>query len=108
MKFSVNMHARNSSVAIGLIVASIVCSVTAADGSAHSKGVQVGDLPSGDATGMINYTFAFEDTDGVPAGAFTGSLQAVDAAGTNIGDAVSFTSPDNLQILPISVDVTFG
>lgn len=110
MKITINVRLRRTQVAMGLLCAAFAVAITDNTGTAHSKIIKASDFGSlGQADGDdLIVPVVFEDTDGVPAGPFTGSVQTIDQNGANLGDPVPFTSPDNSQFVAVSVDVKVG
>lgn len=118
-KVTLTIQGRMSAVAAGLLVAGFSIGLTGSDGiPVLVDPLSVGSIPPAAADGTFSVDVDLGSV--LPVGSFSGSVQAVDAAGTNIGTAVSFsgsipaagggdggggTTPDNLQPLPVSVTV---
>lgn len=116
MKITVNVSMKKSSVPTGVLVAALFVAITAADGSTHSKSVQAGDFATvgtsaidpTDGVEHLVIPVTFDDSDGVPAGSFSGTAQVTAADNSVIGTPISFSAPDNQQFQPVSVNVTVG
>jgi hypothetical protein len=100
-------------VAASAAVASFAVSTVGSDGVAQSATIALGQLQAQtDGTFVATVDIA----DGVlPVGAFSGSIQALDASATAVGTSVSYSgeipavvpvNPVNLQPIPVSVTVT--
>lgn len=92
-------------VPVGLIATSILFTITDAAGANHAQSVAKGNWTTTE-TGM-EAKATFNDGD-VPVGDFSGTAQALTDEGDNVGDPVSFASPDNPQWTPSSVSVVLG
>lgn len=115
MKVRLLVTLKLSPLAAGLLVASIAVSLTDSAGAAHSAAINPADL-SDDGTGQA--VASVDVPDDVPAGDFSGSAQAVDASGANVGDAATFSGTvpagtgggtnGDQQWIPVSVTAQFS
>jgi len=93
-------------VASGATAGGITVSLTDGQGAAQSSQIRASAYPAPDANGQFSLEVDFS---GVSSGSFTGSVQAFDANGANLGDPVSFSGTNtNLQPLPTAVTVAFA
>lgn len=104
VKLTVN--GRLSAVAAALVVAAWSITLTGSDGVPLSASIDPSTFTP-DEDGNFSTDVKI---DGVPDGSFSGSVQAVDSAGMNIGLPATFSgsvtsTPDNLQPIPVSVVV---
>ena len=104
-KITVTLQLRKKTVAPGVAVAALLFALTDSAGAAHSKSVTPDQYAFSD--GQPYAQVVYEDGE-VPTGTFSGSIQALDANGANIGDPVPFSAPENDQWMPDSVSVTVG
>jgi len=114
MKINFSIVLALTSVSAGLTTGAISVNVTDTNGNAHSKVISASDFSTlGTVDGdKLTLPVVFEDSDGVPFGPITGSVQTLDQNSVNLGDAVSYSySPvvvDNKQFVAASVTVTIG
>lgn len=104
-----------TAVADGLVTDRFVISLSDATGVAHTQPVALTSFSQDPSDSKIKASI--DITDDIPAGSFSGSVQAVQADGSNVGSPVSFSgfvpvsSPvptPNMQPVPVSVTVTIG
>lgn len=98
-----------SDVAAGVIVAAIAISLTDSAGAAHTRAIDPSTLTN-DGTGRTLVTVDFEDGE-IPAGDFSGSVQATDADNANVGDPQTFSgtiggATGGQQWIPVSVSAS--
>lgn len=112
MKVNLLIVAALAAVAQGLSTASLAASVTDSAGVSQTVNVPLSAFTvvrdgNGNDTGSVSASVQF--TNDVPVGSFSGSVQAVQADGSNVGDGVSFTGTVvNNQLVPTTVTVSMS
>lgn len=93
-----------TAISTGQVVAGLRCSITDSNGNSAEQTIPTTDFPT-PVDGSLTVPVTFE---GVLPGSFSGSVQSIDASGTNVGSSVSFsgTATADLQPIPVSVTVS--